>query len=96
MSDFITNVQSDTIYTVSDISIALGDLCDCPIVYKKHKNKETGKMESIAYYNIPCSFDTECTSFKLAGKKYAWMYAWQFGINGYCFVGRTKGASSVS
>ena len=90
MSDFITNVQSDTIYTVSDILIALGDLCDCPVVYKKHKNQETGKMESIAYYNVPCSFDTEATSFKLAKKKYAWIYSWQFGINGYCFVGRTK------
>lgn len=41
------------------------------------------------YYNIPCAFDIETTSFKdVNGEKCGIMYVWQFGINGYVFIGR--------
>lgn len=65
--------------------------------------------KKIEYYNIPCAFDTETTSFFRQGdeiitpeqwavlddkckgewEKVAIMYIWQFGINGWCVVGRT-------
>lgn len=41
------------------------------------------------YWNIPCSFDIETTSFKSYGKKYATMYLWSLNINGSTLVGRT-------
>lgn len=41
------------------------------------------------YWNIPCSFDIETTSFKSYGKKYAIMYLWSLNINGSTLVGRT-------
>ena len=43
------------------------------------------------YYNVPCSFDIEASSFKDAadGHKGACMYIWQFGFNGSVIYGRT-------
>lgn len=41
------------------------------------------------YYNIPCAFDIETSSFTLNDEKYATMYLWQLGINGMCLYGRT-------
>lgn len=52
------------------------------------KSKRRDKTE---YYNIPCAFDIETSSFYINGEKNACMYVWQFGINGYCIVGRTWG-----
>ena len=58
----------------------------------KHNNKE-----KIEYYNIPCSFDIETTSFfqetgegrhKLKHKR-ATMYIWQMSLNGTEIYGRT-------
>lgn len=50
----------------------------------------------VLFYNIPCSFDIETTSFYIREndeteelKKQAIMYIWQFGINGYTIIGRT-------
>ena len=45
-------------------------------------------------YNIPAAFDIEVTSFfRSTGngeqEKAATMYIWQFGLNGYVFMGRT-------
>ena len=48
-----------------------------------------GKKEKIEYYNIPCAFDIETSSFYQNGEKRATMYIWQFGICGYNFTGRT-------
>ena len=36
-----------------------------------------------------CSFDIETTSTEIRGEKVAFMYVWQFGINGVCIMGRT-------
>lgn len=43
------------------------------------------------YYNIPCSFDIETSSFRSPsdGTKAACMYIWQFGFNGSVIYGRT-------
>jgi len=47
------------------------------------------KKKSPKYYDISVSFDTETTSTYVHGKKFGFMYIWQFGINGYYFYGRT-------
>ena len=49
--------------------------------------KNNKKLE---YLNIPISFDIETASFyNSLGEKQAIMYAWVFGINGKCIIGRT-------
>ena len=49
--------------------------------------KNNKKLE---YLNIPISFDIETSSFyNTMGEKQAIMYAWVFGINGKCIIGRT-------
>lgn len=74
-------------------------------------NNLLGKSTGVYYYNIPCAFDIETSSFyrdekgatfdyptymnmkkrtpNLKLEKCAIMYVWQFGINGFCFLGRT-------
>ena len=49
--------------------------------YKHYKNH----TEKIAYYNIPCTFDIETTQTNNG----AYMYIWQFNINGVQIYGRT-------
>lgn len=42
------------------------------------------------YFNVPCSFDIETTSFyDAAGQKTGLMYVWMFGIYGLVILGRT-------
>ena len=43
----------------------------------------------VKYYNIPCAFDTETTSFKVNGKKCSYCYIWQMCIDGVSVFGRT-------
>ncbi len=50
------------------------------------KRKKGGNIE---YFNIPCAFDIESTSFTYHGQKAAMMYIWQAGFNGVCTYGRT-------
>lgn len=65
------------------------------IYYKKYDFKQlidsptvdAGKVE---YINLPLSFDIE-TSTTPDSKKQAFMYIWQFGINGTAVFGRTWG-----
>ena len=65
------------------------------IYYKKYDFKQlidsptvdAGKVE---YINLPLSFDIE-TSTTPDSKKQAFMYIWQFGINGTAVYGRTWG-----
>ena len=47
------------------------------------------KENKITYYNIPCAFDIETSSFYQNGEKRGCMYIWQLGICGYNFTGRT-------
>lgn len=45
----------------------------------------------VTYYNVPCSFDIETSSFYYNDTKCACMYIWQFGLNGFVTYGRTWG-----
>lgn len=46
--------------------------------------------QGIGYYQCPCAFDIETTSFIDAdGEKAATMYIWQLGLNDYIVIGRT-------
>lgn len=48
------------------------------------------KNKYLNYYNIPCVFDIETSSFyNEYGDKQSLMYAWVLGINGRCVRGRT-------
>ena len=49
----------------------------------------TVKKRKVRYYNVPCSFDIETTSFYDNDEKVGLMYVWQFGIDGRVFIGRT-------
>lgn len=65
------------------------------VLWLSMKNVKTIKNnKKVVYYNIPCSFDIETSSFfRLNGKgeqeKVAIMYEWTFGINGLVIIGRT-------
>ena len=45
--------------------------------------------KKIEYFNIPCAFDIETTSFYNEGEKQACMYEWTLGLNGAVMIGRT-------
>lgn len=45
--------------------------------------------DGVFYFDVPCSFDIETSSFYRDGEKQACMYIWQFGIGGKCIIGRT-------
>ena len=45
--------------------------------------------KNISYYNVPCAFDIEVSSFYYGGEKNATMYIWQFGLLNWVTYGRT-------
>lgn len=45
--------------------------------------------KKISYYNVPCAFDIEVSSFYEGEEKRACMYVWQFGILNWVTYGRT-------
>lgn len=51
--------------------------------------KLLGTNKKIKYYNIPCSFDIETTSFMNGKEKQAITYEWTLGINWVVMIGRT-------
>lgn len=57
-------------------------LCEIEFVKKGRKTKLA---------NVPSVFDIEGTSFYKGNEKQACMYAWVFGLNGRCILGRTWG-----
>jgi len=72
--------QSDChIYSISEFDIVVNSIkCDMQKV----------KKDKVYYYNIPCAFDIETTSFYDNNEKVGLMYIWQFGIDGRVFMGR--------
>lgn len=72
--------QSDChIYNISEFDIVVNSIkCDM----------EKVKKDKVYYYNIPCAFDIETTSFYDNNEKVGLMYIWQFGIDGRVFMGR--------
>lgn len=60
------------------------------ILYKVFINAKVIKTtKKIIYYNVPCAFDIETSSFMVNDEKQACMYIWMIGIGGYCITGRT-------
>ena len=53
------------------------------------KNVELVRDGDTNYFNIPCSFDIEVSSWKEGDMHLATMYIWQFGLNGSVIYGRT-------
>ena len=49
----------------------------------------TQNNKRIRFYNLPCAFDTEVSSFYYNGEKCATMYIWQFGLLNWVTYGRT-------
>lgn len=47
------------------------------------------RRKKTLYYNVPCAFDIETTSFYENGEKRAIMWMWSFCLYGVCFIGRT-------
>ena len=72
--------QSDChIYNIDEFNVVVNSIkCDMQKV----------KKDKIYYYNIPCAFDIETTSFYDNNEKVGLMYIWQFGIDGRVFMGR--------
>ena len=46
-------------------------------------------IKKVQYANVPAAFDIETSSFYVKNEKCACMYAWVFGVNGKCVIGRT-------
>lgn len=60
------------------------------ILYKVFYNaKPIGTYKKIYYYNVPCSYDIETSSFYDDNEKRSIMYIWMIGLGGYCIMGRT-------
>lgn len=77
--------------SIKDITNNLPDIQGYHISYKNHTT-DTGEREVIGYIDIPLSFDLESYSFKdPQGEpaKRAIMWAWGFGIENECYMGRT-------
>lgn len=47
------------------------------------------KNKDLRYFNVPCAFDIETSSFYAGDEKTAIMYGWTFGIYGLIILGRT-------
>lgn len=60
-----------------------------PRSYVIKYDPEIKRRRKYEYYNIPCSFDIETTSFYYNGEKCATMYLWGFNLNGRSIYGRT-------
>ena len=72
--------QSDChIYSVNEFDSIIDEI---------RSDVKTVKKGKVCYYNIPCAFDIESTSFYDNKEKVGLMYVWQFGINGRVFIGR--------
>lgn len=52
-------------------------------------NRKTKRKQKIEYYNIPCAFDIETSSFYDNGNKSGCMYIWMFSIDDRIVIGRT-------
>lgn len=74
--------QSGTrIYKPEEIVEMLSGYMNEPTIVKTNKK--------IEYFNVPCAFDIETTSFYEGDEKRAIMYEWTLGLNGAVMIGRT-------
>lgn len=66
------------------------------LVNQRMKNWKIRKKKNKEYFDIPCAFDTETSSFLDSdGNKTALCYVWQFGIDDIVTYGRTLAEFSV-
>lgn len=79
-------INSSPIYNAKDIKHVLDKYC-----YKVYfqSNRSKNEERKAFYFNCPAAFDIETTSFMEDNTKKAFMYQWQFGINGAVIFGRT-------
>lgn len=83
---FIDNLQSTKIYSPYEIEEMIKLSMNDVIKVTKRRHKKS----SIHYYDCPCAFDIETTSFIDANhEKASTMYVWMLGLNGLCMMGRT-------
>lgn len=76
----VLRLESDP-YSFKDFEkVIAGEIKDYRLSRKKDDHK---------YYEVPCSFDIETSSWYEGTEKKACMYIWQFGLNGHVFMGRT-------
>lgn len=81
VQEFLGLLNSNRIYKPSEIREVVGLVS--PQLGRVRGSKKT------EYYNIPCGFDIETTSFRdFKGDKVATMYEWTFGLGGAVIVGR--------
>lgn len=57
--------------------------------YKIKYDPELKRKRKYEYWDVPCSFDIETTSFYYENEKFATMYLWGFNFNGRSVYGRT-------
>lgn len=85
LTEFQAFLKSNKVYKPTEILNVLEMVR--PYFTISHSNKKT------KYFDVPCSFDIETTSFfRSTGKdeqKVAIMYEWSFGIYGAVIIGRT-------
>lgn len=81
-SPFLLFLKQNETYTPDCIGEII-DIVKPYFGYSRDKN--------IVYYNIPCAFDIETSSFYDGSEKRAIMYEWTFGIFGIIIIGRTWG-----
>lgn len=48
-----------------------------------------GKKYGKSYFDIPCSFDIETSTYWVNDTPYSTMYCWQFGVNDTVIMGHT-------
>lgn len=83
---FIDNLQSTKIYNPDEIE----EMIELSMNDVRKVTKRRHKKSSIHYYDCPCAFDIETTSFiDVNHEKASTMYVWMLGLNGLCMMGRT-------
>lgn len=80
MMDFQNILNLHDIYTVDDFTYIYNQLKDNIFT--------VGNKRTVMYYNIPCAFDIETSSFFRQLEKVAIMYVWTFSFYGYVIMGR--------
>lgn len=80
--NFLNGLTSRTIYRVDQLDEVLTEV--------RPNFRFAPQHNKVKYFNVPCAFDTESTSFiDDNGIKRATVYAWTFGIYGLVIMGRT-------
>lgn len=78
---FLNSLELNKIFNPSDIEYVVNVSMD---------NERLRSKKKILYFDTPCAFDIETTSFiSYNGEKTAIMYEWTLGINGLVIIGRT-------